>query len=135
MRLNYDCLRDSLLMVGEYIDAKCEMNIAPVISQDVVIAMNSYTHEDACYAISKLREGEYITGETIPPTLKPERIRSIRITGITFKGHEFLEVIRPKTAWESIKETAKKVGVLSIQSIMEIAVGVMSTAIAAQIGH
>ncbi len=124
MVLNLDCVRDVLLAVessgfGE-----------PVTLHSLEKSLPAYTYNELWYTCLKLEEGGYLDLMTFSqigshyPGIK-------QINDLTFFGHEFLNTIRPETTWDKTKDVAKKIGTSSLESIGEIAKGLMATAITA----
>ena len=122
MVLNPDCVRDILLEVE---DSKFGELLTLYSLEE---KLPDYTFEELWYTCLKLEEGGYLDLMTFAqigshyPSIK-------QINGMTFFGHEFLNTIRPESTWDQTKEVAKKIGTSSLESIGEIAKGLMAATI------
>lgn len=113
MKLNVDCMRDILLTMENY-------NYGEVSDiEKLHAALPNYTEEEISYACLKMDEAGFINilsaevmGSFIPTV--------VQVTEITYNGHQFLENIRQQNIWNKTKETAKKLGSLSIPVLQEI---------------
>ena len=119
MKLDPNCIRDILLAI-EKLDFNETTNPDKLRS-----LLPNYTVEQLTYTCLKLGEGDFITLITISmmggyqPGIKC-------IIGLTYKGHEFLEKIRPKTAWDKVSSAVKGVGTFSLDVISKVAVSVLA---------
>lgn len=119
MKLDPDCVRDILLEI-EKLDFNETTN--PYKLHDV---LSDYTVEQLTYTCLKLGEGEFITLILIDPMggYQP----GIKcVVGLTYKGHEFLEKVRPKPAWDKVLSAAKGVGTFSLDVMAKVAVSVLA---------
>lgn len=119
MKLDPNCVRDVLLEIeklGFYETTN------PDKLHDV---LSDYSVEQLTYTCLKLGEGEFITLDTFrgmgsyQPGIKC-------VVGMTYKGHEFLEKIRPKLAWDKVLSAAKDVGMFSLDVMAKVAVSVLA---------
>lgn len=120
--LNYDCVRSVLLAVeasprGKRIDLNTLQNALPDFDRD-----------DIHYACIKLSEAKYMD-MILSRALRADLPTVVKITDITFAGHEFLNSIRNDDNWGKVKETAKDVGASSLKTLADIAVEVAKAAI------
>ena len=56
------------------------------------------------------------------------------VTGLTYKGHEFLENIRDYKIWTDIKSVAAKIGAKSRDAVFQIASNVVASLIKGHFG-
>ncbi|HJB15232.1 MAG TPA: DUF2513 domain-containing protein [Candidatus Blautia excrementipullorum] len=125
MKLNPDCIRDILIIMEDQ-PFKKQMDF-----DDLVPLLPSYSSDDIEYTCLKLKEAGFIhaittsdfTGETV-----------VTLLDITYTGHQFLNDIRSDTIWNNVKEVSKKVGSQSVSAISQIASGVITAIIKAQLG-
>lgn len=119
MKLDPNCVRDILLAI-EKLDFDETTN--PEKLHDT---LPDYTVEQLTYTCLKLDEGEFITLITVSamgsyqPGIKC-------IIGLTYKGHEFLEKVRPKSVWDKVLSMAKGVGTFSLEVLSKVAVSVLA---------
>ena len=108
MKLNYDCVRDTLICLENYLGYKISPVSKSVEQIDITVAklydlMSDYTNEDVFYTVNKLAEGNYITVEYIGDK---EKILN-KVFDITYSGHEYLDSIKNPKVWNKIKSTAQ----------------------------
>ncbi len=95
MRLNHDCIRDIML----YIEDNTSPSLDCVEFDDLCkFLTNQYDREIIHYHIDKLSQAEFIS--TFYADNCPQYISSL-----SWIGHEYLDNIRDKTAWEKLKES------------------------------
>lgn len=133
MKLNPDCVRDTLLYLEENlffihkspIENRLEHNTIGIfkLTQEV---MSEYNHEydETLYAIEKLLEINYAKCEKISYGTN-KSIISCDISDITFEGHNFLNTVRPQNVWNATVKGAKKIGSLSIYTLTTLAMEIM----------
>lgn len=121
MKLNPDCIRDILLAVERTTDHEHEMRYAEDDTEDL-----NYTPREVFYHIDQCEQFGLIRG--VRRTLDG----AYYIRDLTPAGHEFLANIRSETLWNTTKETAKKVGSFSLDTLTKIAINVVSEAIKRQ---
>lgn len=114
MKLNYECLRDTLLFLEENLTLEGDIAL-----QNIKI---NYSSENIKYCVLKLAEVNYIKIETF----YADGIDDIYIHDITIFGHEFLNSVRPQTIWEETKSYSKKIGVQTIYTLTEIALKIFT---------
>lgn len=121
MVLNHDCVRAILLEVEQ-----CPFNQTLNVD-DLAKKLPDFDRETIWYACLKMGEGGLLDVITVP--MMRSNLPGIKqITGMTYQGHEFLDTIREKTAWEKTKEIARKTGAGSIKFLGEIAREVVKAA-------
>lgn len=113
MKLNPDCIRDVLfeLEKQEY-DTRTHIN-------DLTRKLTQYSAEDVKYSCLKLFEGGYITGKS---SLAGNKYIPLvdDIFDITYKGHEFLNTIRPVSRWNKLKSIGSTAGSFSLKLIKDV---------------
>lgn len=125
MKLNPDCIRDVLL----YLEENLYLNVSNDNSDSIFIIVNltqiqealseKYTNEDIWYSVYNLHKAKYIEGKIL--TAGKKQMFFCDIEDITWKGHEFLNNVRPQTIWEATKAKASKLGGLSLQALNFVA--------------
>lgn len=127
MKLNADCIRDILLTV----ESKCTYNHAWEYEKDSAKSefLSNYTHDEIVYHIRQCSKSGLIDG-----------IKSldggdyIVIGDLSPEGHEFISNIRTDTNWNKTKEIAKNIGSDSLDTLRQVAVGVITSLIQHQLG-
>lgn len=122
MTLDPDCVRDILLNIeaapfGKRIDLSTLKKELP-----------SYPEENIWYTCVKLKEGGYLDVSTSPALRSPLPV-ILKINGLTFNGHEFLNEIRQSSNWGKIKSVASTAGVNSLKALADISKEVAKAAI------
>lgn len=126
MKLNNDCIRD-ILLYAEDIDYNSYLTL-----DDLMDALPSYTENELQYHCIKLHEAGFLDITSVRTLSAPEQV--VRITDLTYNGHQFLADIRSDNAWNKTKEIAKSVGSNSVNALKEIATSVISSLIQNQLG-
>lgn len=125
MKLNPDCIRDVLLSVEE----KTDFSNPWTFSIDSVDSkfLSVYSSEEILYHINQCSKSGLIDGCKIY-----DDGYSIFISDLSPSGHQFLADIRSDKIWSDVKSVCAKVGSNSLSCIMQIASGVITEIIKAQ---
>ena len=119
MYLNSDCVRDTLLYLEE--NLKVDFNHTEFyglrVSEVVKLIAEQYNHSenDVWYTISQLHDAGFIAGKF--QDVGTHKMIASYIETITWEGHQFLDSVRNKEAWEHVKSAASKIGGLSITGL------------------
>ena len=121
MKLNPDCIRDILLYAESNTDLKNMVCLSPA---DIPDELSAYAPNEIMYHIKQCELsglfGEkvswYISGNCMIRYLSPS-------------GHKFLSDIRSENAWSKTKQIACYIGANSIDTIKQIAAGVITSLI------
>ena len=126
MKLDKDCVRDILLFAEDYCQyydhpqfgrqLKCVTYILLCESEK----FSNYDKYVIYYAISKLFEGKYVLGYVIPKDAY-SNFNYATIEGLSLKGHDLLDNIRPETVWQETKSVLQKVGDFSLGIMSQVA--------------
>lgn len=122
MKLNIDCVRDTLLVLE-----KLEYHKA-IKSADLHAALPAYSSKDVSYVAEKLAEGGLIT--TVIQRDLNGCVALLYVEDITYAGHQLLNDIRPKERWDKAKDAVLKIGGASIPIIQQV----IGSVILAQLG-
>ncbi len=122
MKLNIDCVRDTLLVLE-----KLEYHKA-IKAADLHAALPTYSSKDVSYVAEKLAEGGLITA-VIQRDLNG-CMALLYVEDITYAGHQLLNDIRPKERWDKAKDAVLKIGGASIPIIQQV----IGSVILAQLG-
>jgi hypothetical protein len=128
MKLNHDCVRDILLYLEETLSDGNYYVIESDSPDDTGI---SHKVLDVVYALERLDEAGYINAKIVK-TMNPSTM--IYVSSISWKGHEFLDTIRPQPVWDKTIATASKVGSTSLTVLSQIAVTVATQLISQSLG-
>lgn len=121
MKLNPDCIRDTLIWLEENIVVSTE-EFTTIHLHDLYKNLNDYSKEDVYYTIYNLFQINYIEGKF--SLLPSGALKICEIKNITWDGHQFLNTIRPTTVWNATKKGASKLGIMSIHALSTIAMKV-----------
>lgn len=127
MKLNPDCIRDILLTI----EAKTDFHQSWYfnLSNDFDEPLSNYTSDEIIYHISQCDKAGLIDGCRFY-----DNGEAGYVGDLSPYGHQFLADIRSDTVWSNVKEVSKKVGSNSLQAISQIATGVITEIIKAQLG-
>ena len=118
MRLNQDCVRDSLLYFENYLT-----NINSFVFSHKHYAdyqyLKGYSNSDFLYTCLKLKEAGFINCEKV--NYVGTQIPKLTISSITWEGHKFLDNIRDDTIWTKTKNILNPLKSISIDLISETA--------------
>lgn len=122
MKLNPDLIRDILLTVEE----KCDFDngMEYLVNQNHFDLLKKYPHDEITYHIRQCDDNELICGVHYY-----ENGQNIIIRDLTPRGHEFISNIRDSGNWYRIKNHAKSIGSFSLNTLQQIAINVISSAI------
>lgn len=127
MKLDPNCVRDILLTIEK-------LDFDETTNPDKLHALlPDYTVEQLTYTCLKLGEGEFIALITVNMTGSYHP--GIKcIIGLTYKGHEFLEKIRPKSAWNKVLSVSKGIGTFSLDVISKVATAILTELAKSKLG-
>lgn len=125
MKLNPDCIRDILITV-ESATTFSECLILPYEKIESCELLKKYDLETILYHVrqcewSHLLKGVSFTTETL------------YVHDLYPSGHQFLNDIREDRNWNKVKSIAKKAGSNSLSALMQIATGVITSLISANL--
>lgn len=136
MKLNHDYVRDILLFIENYLDYKDTDSANPHVHREITNGQlildeqfSNYNKSELSYALEKLIQAGFISyvGDL---TLIGGNLRFVRINGLTWIGHSFLDDIRNDTIWNAVKEKSKNVGKVSITALAGAAGGLANAMMA-----
>lgn len=138
MRLNYDCVRDVLLVLEELLTIEYdedsesfELNTVDINEVYDSLSDTNYTIEDVLYAVKNLDEADFISASI---DYGDGCITDCIIDNITYEGNEFINKIRPIDMWSKIRNGFIKVGSVSLPIISEIATSLTTSFISSRLG-
>lgn len=119
MRLNPDCVRDTLLslekhlLIDEYGDT-IQLSFEDIAS---LPELSEYDSKEIFFVLhqlfgcSILKAGKRYVNDSAP-----------RIGGITEKGYKFIDSVKSQTNWKKIKDTSKTLGIFTLKTLIELAI-------------
>lgn len=132
MKLNYECLRQVLLTLEEFLDLKDDLNFKTMTVEEIAsipILVNSFSQKDIAYCVYMLADAELITYVKSKNLIDENGffygITDSFVSSLTYKGHEFLQQIRNETIWFKTKEKLKPLGIMTIDIISQVASNVI----------
>lgn len=137
MKLNPDCVRDTLLYLEDNIAytnnpismEHTEINIDEATNN--IAAKYSHTKEETRYSIEKLLEVGYIQIKN--PSYDAQRyLVSGNIYDISWNGHNFLNNIRPQSVWDATKRGASRLGLMSVHALSTISMKIIEAIVTDQ---
>ena len=131
MKLDYDCVRDLLLVLEEklqFIEREDGFENPLLPFADVKSAMKNYSKSSVLYTTQKLSEAGYINILTYPGN---DLADDICFQEITFPGHQYLDSIRSDSTWNGVK---KKFADSSLSLTFELVKSVAISIASSQLG-
>lgn len=125
MKLNHDCVRDLLIHIEEHLSYGFYMDVS-------VVELKNYSHEELLYAADKLLEANYLIGNKRYSIGAP--LPDIRISSISWDGHQFLDNIRDDNVWKDTKNVLSKFSSVSLSFMGNIASQVITSLVQKQLG-
>lgn len=119
MKLDLNCIRDTLLTLEEWLILNEDLEFIPQSLAELSQAsrMLKYSRPQIAYTIVILNEADFIKASI---KYVSGSIYFLTVTRLTYKGHQFLDSIRPEDTWCKIHKICDKTGLKSISAIMEI---------------
>lgn len=127
MKLNPDCIRDTLFAIEELSQPNSLLTSEQLSKTKF---LNKYSYNELLYHLQQLDWSGYIITPARHKTLDGLFI----ISDLSPIGHEFISDIRKDTNWNKVKSISKEVGTETLTSIKSIAEGVIATAIKTSLG-
>lgn len=120
MKLNEDCVRDTLI----YIEEHMQMNEYNRIKEISLLAITNglidkYEENDIAYTVFQLMDANFIKGNINTPGRNNKVVANIY--DITWIGHDLLNSIRPQPVWNAVKQNAANLGIKSIRGLASLA--------------
>jgi len=121
MRLNPDCIRDLLMTIEETTTYYNLFSYDP--ENNCHERLKEYSEDEILYHLRQCNETGFLLKCSF--TLSG----SCHVIDLTPMVHQFLADIRSDNVWNKTKDTAKKVGSSSLDTLMKIASGIITTLI------
>ena len=120
MKLDINCVRDSLLYLEEWLVLTDELEYKLLSLEEIHKGgtMLKYPLPVLAYTLTKMKEAGFIDAII---QKESRSIYVLMVSSITYSGHQFLETIRPESTWNKIRSICDKTVLKSISAIMEIA--------------
>lgn len=125
MRLNPDCVRDILLFVEDATDYRKSCCIGP---KSLDPPLDSYSANEIMYHVDQCCMSGYFSKSS------SDLDGNVTIKGLSPLGHQFIDNVRNDTIWNDVKSISGKVGSKSLNALMQISTGVITSIIEHQIG-
>ena len=131
MKLNPDCIRDTLLKieVDQVYEDEFGLQLKTLSGIQLLRTdlSQKYTQGEILYTVKQLHDSGLVSAcpYNAGPTL------DFVIRDITPIGHEFLNNVRSDTVWANTKGIAKKIGVGTLKGLVEISSKIIGEVIAA----
>lgn len=130
IKLNLDCLRDTLIAIEEnhhiFVDDDGCIEKSTLWINDLCSKLPTYSKEDVFYAVFNLEQAGYINASI---RWIGSCVQDCAINYMTYSGHEFLNKICDGKRWHHVKVGLSAVRDFSLSAINSIAEGMTSAAI------
>ncbi len=126
MKLNYECIRSVLLELENRININDDLQRVYISVDELFTALPRYESKDILYTVEKLSEAGYINASV---RYASGMYVEGTVSGITYRGHEFIETIRDSRAWTNTKKALSKLGTMTLPLIAQAAEGLAKNAL------
>ncbi len=131
MILKHDCVRDVLLAIEALHKLTFDEDEQTIIFKSLPIsniyeALPQYSQEDVFYTIFNLEQAGYIDANI---KWADNALYACQINHMTYSGHEILNIMREEMIWQQIKKTSKKIGISSLNVLVQIGQSIATSGI------
>jgi len=137
MKLNYECMRDVLITLEEVLDLDDNFDYKDLKISEIAnmpVLSNKYNPKDIAYCVYMLSEtghisvvpGHFMELPKVNGNVVAGAYTGLKVTSLTYKGHEFTQQIRNENVWSKVKEKIKPLGVMTIDIISQAAATVIT---------
>ena len=113
MKLNPNCMRDILFYLEEHLDISPELEYQEVDAYQLAEHLE-YSIQEIVNTLLVLRDADFIKLAT------NGTLSLVAVYLITYSGYQFIESIRPKTAWKKALSVGGYIGSFSIDLISQV---------------
>ena len=131
MRLNPDCIRDTLLYLEEHLVITPELEIKP-LSLGQVEKDLPYSREELANTLLVLGEAGFI--QETHDLDGGNKLCQMAVSRITYAGYRFIETIRPQTVWDKTLCILKRFGSFSLGLARYVSIEVAKAELSSIIG-
>ena len=118
MKLDFDCVRDVLLIIESKTDITEHFAYLGVKLNTVIDELPRYSPQDVFYTALKLEEAGLIT--IYRESGMRQAPNDFVIRDITYEGHHYLNSVRDNGVWNKIKSSAKSLTIPVVIKLAEI---------------
>ena len=120
MKLNEDCVRDTLIYIEEHLQMNEYNRIKEISLLSITKGLiDKYEENDIAYTVFQLIDANFIKGNINTPGRNNKVVANIY--DITWAGHDLLNSIRPQPVWNAVKQNASNLGIKSIRGLASLA--------------
>ena len=103
MKLNHDCIRSLLLVLEDSLQYSENLELPTLSLNDILHdkRLQKFSKQDIVYSSEMLAEADYINASVVKSDYA---VLKVVYSGITFKGHEYINSIRDNNVWDSVIE-------------------------------
>lgn len=132
MKLNIDCVRDTLLAIEESMVSNDERYVDSIMYSQLANhkLIKKYKKEEVVYTCIKMNEAGFIQLDYQFSNGMNKYLQWLEIRSITFQGHEFLNSVRNDSVWDTVKEHVHKIKITSVSAVGSLAMEVAKTIVA-----
>lgn len=114
MKLNQDCVRDTLLFIESDLQFGEFFHLDDFYESS---KLKKYNHDTIKYTLGKLSETEYLHAT---PTWMNNDLTRFSTGMLTWEGHQFLDTIRDNKVWSKTKSITSKFSSVSISTLQAV---------------
>jgi hypothetical protein len=113
MKLDHDKVRKFLIAIEDSTD----IHGLSEVEANQFAKENDLNREELAYMVTKLSEGDLITGNVKGAS---NRVYWINAGNLTYSGHEYLDNIRDDKVWSAVKKAGKGIASMSLSIAVEL---------------
>lgn len=119
MTLDLNCVRDTLLTLEEWLVLDDDLDFRRLGLDNICRSSEMLKHSKSsiAYTLVLLDEADFIKCSI---SYEGTSIYYLSVIRLTYKGHQFLDSIRPQSTWNKIHTICEKTGLKSLATVMEI---------------
>lgn len=118
MKLDYDCIRDVLLICEDKLQLTSNLSWEIMNLSTFCSFLSKYSREEIAYTLILLDEAGYVDCQVVESDWN---IIDIRVSRLTYCGHEFLSSIHSGSIWKKVLKIINDLGPVSLPIIQNIA--------------
>lgn len=127
MKLDQDCVRDTMLLIEKEISFGSFLRFDFFLESEI---LSKYDSETIKYTLAKLDETDFLKSTT---RWVNNDLKDFSTGMVTWEGHKFLDTVRDDKVWSNTKSIVSKFSSVSISMVESIASNVISQLIQKQL--
>lgn len=118
MKLDTNCVRDILILCENSTFLSDDLSWNPLHIANFSQELFQYSKNQIAYTLLQLADAEYINAHILDCD---NGIIDILVYGLTYKGHELVDTIKPKKVWTKLSSLINEVSDISLPILQDVA--------------